>query len=30
MIGLAIVIAVIVLLSVSFGYYLGATRNRND
>jgi hypothetical protein len=26
---LAIVVAVIVLLSVAFGYYLGATRNRN-
>ena len=26
----AIVIAVVVLISVAFGYYLGATRNRND
>jgi len=26
---LAAVVAVIVLLSVAFGYYLGATRNRN-
>jgi hypothetical protein len=26
----AIVIAVIVLISVTFGYFLGATRNRND
>lgn len=26
---LAVVIAVIVLLSVSFGYYLGVIRNRN-
>jgi hypothetical protein len=29
MVLLAVVVAVIVLLSVAFGYYLGATRNRN-
>jgi hypothetical protein len=26
----AIVIALVVLLSVAFGYFLGVTRNRND
>jgi hypothetical protein len=26
----AIVIALIVLISVAFGYFLGATRNRNE
>jgi hypothetical protein len=26
----AVVIAVIVLISVSFGYFLGVTRNRNE
>lgn len=30
MIGLAIVEAIIVVLSIAFGYYLGATRNRTD
>jgi hypothetical protein len=30
MIALAIVIAIIVLISITFGYFLGITRNRND
>jgi uncharacterized BrkB/YihY/UPF0761 family membrane protein len=30
MTGEAIAIAVIVLISVAFGYYLGVTRNRNE
>lgn len=30
MVGLAVVVAIIVLISIAFGYFLGATRNRND
>lgn len=30
MIGLAIVVAIIVLISIAFGYYLGVTRNRSN
>jgi hypothetical protein len=29
-IALAIVIAIIVLISIAFGYFLGVTRNRNE
>lgn len=30
MTGVVIAVAIIVLLSVAFGYFLGVTRNRND
>lgn len=30
MIGLAIVVGLLILISVAFGYFLGVTRNRND
>jgi hypothetical protein len=29
-VALAIVIAIIVLISIAFGYFLGVTRNRNE